>query len=249
MTNSKNKNIRVWLTLITARTSPVQSGSTFQNQTRPIKLSERYAGDPLLWHRPSHISVGLVRFCLVQYFEKNRGNHDYVGDLVMKTTAKFQHTFLFFRSDSVTNPKILSIYSCSRRCRRACPCRCPTWLFFSHWKTLILETCSVTTSPISMKTCRKGHLWCENGDAALSSSLFICIQKNSSLTGAEHGYFGSHRGGESSTSAEASPKKRQQVLPTARRRARAIGSEAAASRLLLWKWGGKGYLCTWCARG
>ncbi len=50
------------------------------------------------------------------------------------------------------------------------PDRRQTWLFFSHWKTLILEAlsmpCSVTTSPISMKTCRKGHRWCKNGDAA-----------------------------------------------------------------------------------
>jgi hypothetical protein len=36
------------------------------------------------------------------------------------------------------------------------------------------------------ETCRKGHRWCKNGDAALSSSLFICIQKKSSLTGAKH---------------------------------------------------------------
>ena len=73
------------------------------------------------------------------------------------------------------------------------PDRCRTWLFFSHWKTLILEPismpCSVTTSPISMKTCTKGHRWCKNGDAGFSSSLIICIQKKSSLTGAEHGCF------------------------------------------------------------
>ncbi len=50
---------------------------------------------------------------------------------------------------------------------------------------------SVTTSPISMKTCRKGHRWCKHGDAALSFSLFIRIQKSSSLTGAKHGCFSS----------------------------------------------------------
>ena len=71
--------------------------------------------------------------------------------------------------------------------------------------------CSVTTSPISMKTCRKGHRWSKKGDAALSSSLFIRIQKNSSLTGAKHACFGSQRGGESSTS-EAGLKKRLYVL-------------------------------------
>ncbi len=65
------------------------------------------------------------------------------------------------------------------------------------------------------ETCTKGHRWCKNGDAALSSSLFIGIQKKSSLTGAAHGCFGSHRGGESSTS-EAGLKKRLQVLLTAR---------------------------------
>ena len=46
--------------------------------------------------------------------------------------------------------------------------------------------CSVTTSPISMKTCRKDHRWCKNGNTALSSLLFVCIQKKSSLTGAKY---------------------------------------------------------------
>ena len=65
------------------------------------------------------------------------------------------------------------------------PDRCRTWLFFSHWKTLILEPifmpCSVTTSPISMKTCRKGHRWCENGDAALGSAIHLILKKILSL--------------------------------------------------------------------
>ena len=64
---------------------------------------------------------------------------------------------------------------------------------FSHWKTLISDAlsmpCSVTTAPISLKACTKGHRWSKNGDAALSSSLFICIQKQSSLTGAKNGRF------------------------------------------------------------
>jgi hypothetical protein len=65
-----------------------------------------------------------------------------------------------------------------------------------------------------MKTCRKGHRWSKKGDAALSSSLFIRIQKFSSLTGAKHACFGSQRGGESSTS-EAGLKKRLYVHPRA----------------------------------
>jgi hypothetical protein len=42
------------------------------------------------------------------------------------------------------------------------PDRCQTWLFFSHWKTLILEPlsmlCSVTTSPICLKLKEKVNI-------------------------------------------------------------------------------------------
>jgi hypothetical protein len=42
------------------------------------------------------------------------------------------------------------------------PDRCQTWLFFSHWKTLILEPlsmlCSVKTSPICLKLAEKVNI-------------------------------------------------------------------------------------------